>query len=79
MIRLACICVLVLLAAGCSKSEQPATNNGAALKADTADAAKKARESVVFGDQLKSMDKAKDAADAASKAAEDRAKKAADQ
>jgi hypothetical protein len=70
------LAIVSVLAAACGKTDAPQAKGGPAAAAEREAAAKKARESAVFGDQLKAMDKAKETADAATKAAEDRAKKA---
>ena len=67
-------CCMALTA--CGKSETPVEKTAEQLKSEREASAAKSRESVVFGSQLQSMDKAKATADAASKAAEERAKQA---
>jgi hypothetical protein len=73
------LCASTLLLAGCGKKDAPLEKSAGQMKAEREASAAKARESAVFGGQLQSMDKAKSTADEASKAAEERAKKAADQ
>jgi hypothetical protein len=65
---------LMLCLAACGKNTEPTPKTAEQAKSEREASAAKARESAVFGDQLKAMDKAKDTADAASKAAEERVK-----
>lgn len=65
-------CVMLASTTACGKKEansEPTTEQRAASK-------EKAKESAVFGDQLKAMDKAKATADEAAKAAAEKMKKA---
>ncbi len=75
--------VLVVVAAtnmltisACGKKIEAPEKSAEQAQADRAASATKARESAVFGDQLKAMDKAKATADEAAKVAEERLKKA---
>ena len=65
-----------LLMAACGKSEPPAPQTAEEAQARREAAAREAREGTVAGSQLRSMDKAKEAAEAAVKKSEERAKSA---
>ena len=69
-----------LALAGCGRKDDPAATQSAAERQAEKDAAtKRTRENAVFGDQLKSLDKAKGVQDTLNKAAEERSKAAEDQ
>ncbi len=70
-ITLCIICAVSLTACG-KKAETPTATPADAKAVSAA----KARESVVYGDQLKAMDKAKSTADDAAKATEEKLKQA---
>jgi hypothetical protein len=70
---------LCIALTGCGKKDAPVEKSAEQLTSERGASAAKARESAVFGGQLQAMDKAKSTVDEASKAAEERAKKAADQ
>ncbi len=74
--RLLLLIVLALCVAACGKTAEPTEKSAGQLKSEREASAAKARESPVFGDQLKAMDKAKAMADEAAKVADDRLKKA---
>jgi hypothetical protein len=70
-----CIAVVAGLVA-CGKKAETVTKSSEQVKAEQASSAAKARESAVYGDQLKAMDKAKSTADDAAKATEEKLKQA---
>ena len=74
--QIALVLLLVFTVAGCGKKADAPEKSTEQAKSERDASAAKARESAVFGDQLKAMDKAKATADEAGKAAADRAKKA---
>lgn len=77
MIKHISICIAVVAGlAGCGKKAETVTKSSEQVKAEQAASAAKARESVVYGDQLKAMDKAKSTADDAAKATEEKLKQA---
>lgn len=74
--RLLLLIILAVCLVACGKKTEPAEKSAGQLKSEREASAAKARESPVFGDQLKAMDKAKATADEAAKVADDRLKKA---
>jgi|GEM_PF-3016289 len=73
---MACCIASSLVLSACGKKEAPAEKTAEQLKSEREASAAKSRESVVFGSQLQSMDKAKATADEAAKVAAERAKQA---
>jgi uncharacterized lipoprotein len=68
--------LILLSVAACGKKAETATKTAEQAKSEQAASAAKARESVVYGDQLKAMDKAKSSAEDAAKATEEKLKQA---
>lgn len=68
--------LVALSVAACGKKAETVTKTAEQAKAEQAASAAKARESVVYGDQLKAMDKAKSTAEDAVKATEEKLKQA---
>ena len=79
MVTIKHICIYIAVLAGltaCGKKAEAPAKTAEEAKATQAAAAAQARESVVYGDQLKAMDKAKSTADDAAKATEEKLKQA---
>lgn len=70
-----CLVLLIALAA-CGKNVESTEKTAEQTKSERDASLEKAKQSVVFGDQLKAMDKAKTTADEAAKVAAERMKKA---
>jgi hypothetical protein len=76
-IKYICLSVLITISiSACGKKTEAPAKTAEETKATQAASAAKARESVVYGDQLKAMDKAKTTADDAAKATEEKLKQA---
>jgi len=67
---------IALSVVACGKNSETAPQKAEQAKADQAASAAKARESVVYGDQLKALDKAKSTAEEATKVTEEKLKQA---
>lgn len=67
---------IALSVAACGKKTEIVPPTAEQAKAEQATAAAKSRESVVYGDQLKALDKAKSTAEEATKATEEKLKQA---
>jgi ABC-type enterochelin transport system substrate-binding protein len=76
--QLTCLmaCVVALALTGCGQREQASPKSEARVKAEREAATKATRVNPVYGEQLKTMDKAKDMGKEMNKMAEDAVKKA---